>query len=299
MGAAGRNLGATQGHQDQAPAKSGITTAPARRRQIYRLLQRATHRRADLAQCALLPKNGSAASNKTLSPNRRVSWKSTRTSTRPRWSATHRCRPATSTNAMATKRSSTGVDVTVSPTSRVVVVGPNGAGKSTLLRLLAGVEAAGRRAASPSPRAWSSAISTRNSKRSTRTRRSLTTFQAGRPGDYEEFKAELLSYGLFVYPDLAKTVRTLSVGQKRKLQFAQSARPARQFAAAGRTDQPHQSRCTGRIRDCAWPTSAGRSSRSHMTGALSNGSPKKSGNCATEVCAAIWVDGRNSPPPIA
>ena len=39
-------------------------------------------------------------------------------------------------------------------------------------------------------------------------------------GEYEEFKAELLGYGLFTYPELSKPVGALSVGQKRKLQLA-------------------------------------------------------------------------------
>jgi macrolide transport system ATP-binding/permease protein len=46
-------------------------------------------------------------------------------------------------------------------------------------------------------------------------------FRNGRPGEYEEFKAELLGYGLFNYPELGKKAASLSVGQKRKLQIAQ------------------------------------------------------------------------------
>ena len=48
----------------------------------------------------------------------------------------------------------------------------------------------------------------------------LEHFRNEREGDAESFKAELMSYGLFVYPDLLKSVASLSVGQKRKLQLA-------------------------------------------------------------------------------
>ena len=50
--------------------------------------------------------------------------------------------------------------------------------------------------------------------------KTLGSFRDGRPGDFEEFKAELLGYGLFAYSELGKRVATLSVGQKRKLQIA-------------------------------------------------------------------------------
>ena len=45
-------------------------------------------------------------------------------------------------------------------------------------------------------------------------------YRQERVGDWEELKAELLSYGLFVWSDLLKPISTLSVGQKRKLQIA-------------------------------------------------------------------------------
>ena len=45
-------------------------------------------------------------------------------------------------------------------------------------------------------------------------------YAAGRIGDWETLKTELLQFGLFAYPDLHKPVAGLSAGQKRKLQFA-------------------------------------------------------------------------------
>ena len=113
----------------------------------------------------------------------------------------------------------TGIDVAVSPTSRVVIVGPNGAGKSTLLRILAGAERPNQGSVTI---AAGVVLGYLDQEQQTLDEDAtlFDAYRAGRPGDYEEFKAELLSYGLFVYPDLEKTVRTLSVGQKRKLQLA-------------------------------------------------------------------------------
>ncbi len=112
-----------------------------------------------------------------------------------------------------------GIDLAIAPASRVVMVGPNGAGKSTLLRILAGVEAPDQGSVTVA----ASVVRGYLDQEQQTLDESVTVFdayRAGRPGGYEEFKAELLSYGLFVYPDLEKRVRTLSVGQKRKLQLA-------------------------------------------------------------------------------
>src|SRR5690606_35018931 len=99
------------------------------------------------------------------------------------------------------------------------IVGPNGAGKSTLLRILAGVEQPDQGSVT---RAASVVLGYLDQEQQTLDPQLTVfeTFRGGRPGDYEEFKAELLGYGLFAYPELAKPVSALSVGQKRKLQIA-------------------------------------------------------------------------------
>ncbi|MFN8443703.1 MAG: ABC-F family ATP-binding cassette domain-containing protein [Caldilineaceae bacterium] len=113
-----------------------------------------------------------------------------------------------------------GIDCAVYANSRIVIIGPNGAGKSTLLKIMAGVEQAdsGDRFV-----AATVVIGHLDQEQETLTR-SGTLFDAyreGRVGEWEELKTELLSYGLFTWPDLLKPVAALSVGQKRKLQIAQ------------------------------------------------------------------------------
>lgn len=111
------------------------------------------------------------------------------------------------------------VNVTIDATSRVVIVGPNGAGKSTLLRILAGEEQADQGNVTITPSVILGYLD--QEQQTLATNESVyESFRAGRPGDYEEFKAELLGYGLFSYTELAKKVSSLSVGQKRKLQLA-------------------------------------------------------------------------------
>jgi macrolide transport system ATP-binding/permease protein len=113
-----------------------------------------------------------------------------------------------------------GVNVTISADSRVVIVGPNGAGKSTLLRILAGAEQPDQGNVTRAPSVVLGYLDQEQQTLDTQ-QTVFESFRAGRPGDYEEFKAELLGYGLFSYPELAKPVGALSVGQKRKLQIAQ------------------------------------------------------------------------------
>jgi macrolide transport system ATP-binding/permease protein len=113
-----------------------------------------------------------------------------------------------------------GVDLTVSASSRVVIVGPNGAGKSTLLRVLAGVERPDSGSVNLSPSVVLGFLD-QEGQTLDPMQSVYASFRGGRTGDYEEFKAELLGYGLFAYPELAKRVGALSVGQKRKLQLAQ------------------------------------------------------------------------------
>ncbi len=111
------------------------------------------------------------------------------------------------------------VTCTVEPTSRVVILGPNGAGKSTLLKIMA-------RSLEPdsgSVDIGGSVVLGHLDQEQETLVTSGTIFDVyrdGRVGDPEEFKAELLGYGLFTWPDLRKDASVLSVGQKRKLQIA-------------------------------------------------------------------------------
>ena len=111
------------------------------------------------------------------------------------------------------------VSCTIEPQSRIVIIGPNGAGKSTLLKLMAGTALPDSGSVEVAP---SVVIGHLDQEQETLvTVGSLfDVYRNGRIGDREEMKAELLSYGLFAWPDLRKPAATLSVGQKRKLQIA-------------------------------------------------------------------------------
>jgi len=111
------------------------------------------------------------------------------------------------------------VTVALGVQERIVIVGPNGAGKSTLLKVLAG-------RLKPDAGDVTTAASTvigyldQEQESLPATGTLYEAYAAGRTGDWEERKVELMSYHLFVFADLLKPVATLSIGQKRKLQLA-------------------------------------------------------------------------------
>lgn len=111
------------------------------------------------------------------------------------------------------------VSCTVEPHSRIVILGPNGAGKSTLLKIMAGSDQPDAGSVN-----WSPTVIVGHLDQEQETLDPAQTvfeaYRADRTGDWEVLKAEILSYGLFTYPELRKRVGTLSVGQKRKLQIA-------------------------------------------------------------------------------
>ena len=111
------------------------------------------------------------------------------------------------------------VSLTIEADSRVVMIGPNGAGKSTLLRILAGNERPDQGNVAVAASVVLGYLD-QEQQGLDNDQTLFDVFRNGRIGEYEEFKAELLGYGLFIYPDLEKRVATLSVGQKRKLQLA-------------------------------------------------------------------------------
>ncbi|MCB9148358.1 MAG: ABC-F family ATP-binding cassette domain-containing protein [Caldilineaceae bacterium] len=111
------------------------------------------------------------------------------------------------------------VDLALGSTSRVLLIGPNGAGKSTLLKILAGRE---QPDSGDVTLAASVTVGHLDQEQETLdvSGTLFDAYRGARVGDWEELKAELLGYGLFVYEDLHKPAAALSVGQKRKLQIA-------------------------------------------------------------------------------
>jgi macrolide transport system ATP-binding/permease protein len=102
---------------------------------------------------------------------------------------------------------------------RVVIVGPNGAGKSTLLKVMAGCLAPDRGERTV---AASTVIGYLDQEQESLPADGTLyeAYAAGRIGEWEEIKGELMGLHLFPFVDLLKPVASLSIGQKRKLQLA-------------------------------------------------------------------------------
>ncbi len=111
------------------------------------------------------------------------------------------------------------VSCQVEPRTRAVIVGPNGAGKSTLLKVLAGalVPDAGHVYRAPG------VVVGYLEQEQEQLDAGATVYEhyaKGLIGDWETLKTELLTTNLFTWPELARPVEALSVGQKRKVQIA-------------------------------------------------------------------------------
>ncbi|MEX2982182.1 ATP-binding cassette domain-containing protein, partial [Streptomyces sp. C36] len=114
--------------------------------------------------------------------------------------------------------------LTVRAGERLLVHGTNGAGKTTLLRLMAG---AGRPDSGTVHRRGRIGYLAQEIPVDRPSERLADAFRRGLPGDAEEQRELLLSYGLFRERDLHVPVGSLSVGQRRRLGLARLlARPA-------------------------------------------------------------------------
>ena len=111
------------------------------------------------------------------------------------------------------------ISLDLTRSSRVLLVGANGVGKTTILRIIKGLEQPDRGGVvlaqgcrigylPQEPSLPTDAASV------------LDSYAEGRKGYQEEFIAGILRHGLFHFEDLSKEVRSLSPGQKRKLEIA-------------------------------------------------------------------------------
>lgn len=112
-----------------------------------------------------------------------------------------------------------GVDITVGPGARMILVGPNGAGKSTLLKLIMGQEEADRGEIQIAPGARVGYLP-QDAEDLDPAKTVLDMYRYGQVGYEGEFVGRLIGYGLFRLEDMQKRVGQLSLGQKRKLEIA-------------------------------------------------------------------------------
>ncbi|MCP2329281.1 macrolide transport system ATP-binding/permease protein [Hamadaea flava] len=106
-------------------------------------------------------------------------------------------------------------ELSLDPGDRLLVTGPNGAGKSTLLKVVAG------ELAPDSGTAWSSdRLGYLRQHDTVADGTVLSAFADGLPGTPDEHADLLLSLGLFRPEDLRRSTRTLSIGQRRRIELA-------------------------------------------------------------------------------
>src|SRR5436309_2792393 len=112
-----------------------------------------------------------------------------------------------------------GVDVTVPPDARIVLIGPNGTGKTTLLKILMGLETPDKGEVQAATGARIGYLPQEPTDLDL-AKTVLETYRYGHIGYEADFVAKLIGYGLFRLEDMTKRVAQLSVGQRRKLEIA-------------------------------------------------------------------------------
>lgn len=111
------------------------------------------------------------------------------------------------------------VTLTVAPDARIVLIGPNGAGKSTLFKLIMGQEQSERGVIQLASGARVGYLP-QDPEDLDPTKTVLETYRYDQVGFEGEFVGRLIGYGLFRLEDMHKTVKQLSLGQRRKLEIA-------------------------------------------------------------------------------